>query len=413
MFRNKLHRLMGTALLMLLVGVINSCQKDPDEPAPTKPMTWFDSFGKALDDSLKLKKIGYGYVILEGAEVRASGSGGFKSRSNEAEGEKPFTLDTKMHIASMSKTITTMAFLHLAAEKGIKTTDKIAPYLPPAWVKGENIDQLTFRDLMTHSSGIIGLGNNCANGAYSENIWSGLQQLVQRGIRITNRGKYCYQNANFGLFRVLIPSILGYSFTGDDTLDDQQTQQRYMEYVQQSVFDKAGITSANANQPSGAPTYAYTYPSAQESGWNAGSFTNTVGGYGWYLTPTEAGKLFATVLSTADQSILTTAWKDTLLTHGLAYFSGRVAEGPIRYHDGWWYLRLAQYQGVRTVWMQFPNNVTAVLFVNALHGTRGYFPSDDGNDIVTYLSRAYTLARAAKTGRKMGGTVTLEHPEPH
>ncbi|MGV3557641.1 serine hydrolase domain-containing protein [Larkinella arboricola] len=413
MFSNKVHRSTVIGLLMLLAWITNSCQKDPENPAPDQPVTWFDSFGKMLDDSLKPKKIGYAYVILEGAEVRASGSGGLKSRTNEAEGEKAFTLDTKLHVASISKTITAMAFLHLAAQKGIKITDKIAPYLPPAWVKGQNINQITFRDLMTHESGLIGLANTCTNGAYSENIWWGLQQLVQKGIRASNRGKYCYQNANFGLFRILIPAILGYSFTGDDQRDDEQTQQRYMAYVQQNVFEKVGITSAVADQPPGDPTYAYTYPSGLESGWNAGDFTNTVGAYGWHLTPRETGKLFATVFSTTDQRILTTAWKDTLLTNGLALFSGTMPDGSIRYHDGWWYLRLAQYQGVRTVWMQFPDNVTVVLFVNALHGTRGYFPSDDGNDIVPYLTRAYTLARAAKTGRKMGGTLTLEHPEPH
>lgn len=413
MFCNKIQRFIRIALVAVLGWITNGCGKLNDELPPTESLTWFDYFGQVLDDSLKAKNIGYGFIILEKGEVRASGSGGLKSRTTEQEGEKPFTLNTKMHIASMSKTITTMAFLHLAAEKGLRTTDKIAPYLPPAWVKGPNIDLLTFRDLLTHRSGIIGMTNSCVNGAYLENIWLGFQQLVQKGIETANRGNYCYQNANFGLFRVLIPAILGYQFTGIDSIDDTQTQQLYMDYVQKSVFENVGITNAMASQPLSDPTYAYSYPSGNLSGWNPGNFTNTVGAYGWYLTPAEAGKLFATVLSTDDQRVLTTAWKDTLFTDGLAHFSGTVPDGPIRYHDGWWYLRLAQYQGVRTVWMKFPNDVTAVLFVNALHGTHGYFPSDDGTDIVHYLSRAYTQTRSIKTGRKAVGGITLEHPEPH
>ncbi|GAB3266641.1 hypothetical protein GCM10027347_34790 [Larkinella harenae] len=400
-------------LIVALGWAVNGCGKFNDELPPTESLTWFDYFGQALNDSLKTKKIGYGFVILEKGEVRATGRGGLKSRTTELEGEKPFTLDTKIHIASMSKTVTTMAFLHLAAQKGLRTTDKIMPYLPPAWVKGPNVDRITFRDLLTHRSGIIGMGNNCVNGAYLENIWSGFQQLIQKGIVQTNWGNYCYQNANFGLFRVLIPGILGYPFTGDDSVDDAQTQQLYIDYVQKNVFENVGITHAVANQPVGDPTYAYSYPSTSITGWNPGNFTNTVGAYGWYLTPTEAGKLFATVLSTDDQRVLSTAWKDTLFANGLAHFSGTVPDGPIRYHDGWWYLRLAHYQGVRTIWMKFPNDITAVLFVNALHGTRGYFPSDDGTDIVYYLSRAYTQARAMKTGRKAAGAVSLEHPEPH
>ncbi|KAA9353648.1 beta-lactamase family protein [Larkinella humicola] len=407
------HRMKGFCGLVLLSMLVTGCRKGDQDVAPDKPLTWFDTFAKALDDSLKTKQIGYGFVILEKGEVRASGRGGLKSRTTESEGEKAFTLDTKTHIASMSKTITTMAFLHLAAEKGLKTTDKIAPYLPPSWPKGENIDQITFRDLMTHRSGIIGLGNNCVNGAFSENIWSGFKQLVQQGVKTANRGNYCYQNANFGLFRVLIPGILGYSFSGDDGTDDLQTQQRYMDYVQKNVFEKVGLTNILANHPTGDPTYTYSYLKTGITGWNPGNFTNTIGAYGWYMTPTEAGKLFATVLSTTDQSVLTTAWKDTLLTHRLGTYAGTIPGGAIQYHDGWWYLKLAQYQGVRTVWMTFPNQVTAVLFVNALHHSRGNFPSDDGTDIVTYLSRAYTLTRQMKGGRKLAEKVILEHDEPH
>ncbi|GAB3913922.1 hypothetical protein GCM10028803_58570 [Larkinella knui] len=407
------HRVTGIGLLLLLGLNLNSCRKGDDDVTPGQQLTWFDSFGKALNDSLKAKSIGYGFVILEKGVVRASGSGGLKSRATEPEGEKAFTLDTKMHIASMSKTIATMAFLHLAAEKGLKTTDRIAPYLPPSWIKGENIGQITFRDLMTHRSGIIGLGNTCVNGAFSENIYPGFKQLIEKGVRTTNRGNYCYQNANFGLFRVLIPAILGYQFTGNDTTDDQQTQQRFIEYVQKNVFEKAGLTNVVANQPTSNPTYAYSYPASGITGWNPGNFTNTVGAYGWHLTPSEAGKLFATVLSTTDQSVLTTAWKDTLFTNRLGNFAGTTSTGPITYHDGWWFLKLAQYQGIRTIWMKFPDDVMAVLFVNALHSSRGNFPSDDGTDIVAYLSRAYTLTRQMKGGRQMAGRLILEHPEPH
>ncbi|MFC5409909.1 serine hydrolase domain-containing protein [Larkinella bovis] len=409
---NIIRRIPGIGLLLLLGLVGTSCRKGEADRTP-EPLTWFDYLGKALDDSLKTRNIGYGFVILEKGEVRASGSGGSKSRITEPEGEKPFTLNTKMHVASLSKTITAIAFLHLAAEKGLKTTDKIAPYLPPAWIKGENIDQITFRDLMTHRSGIIGLGNTCQNGAFAENNWGGLRQLVEKGVRSTNRGSYCYQNANFGLFRVLIPGILGYAFTGNDLTDDQQTQQHYLEYVQKTIFEPVGIRDVLANQPPVDPTYAYAYPLGGLSGWNPGNFTNTVGAYGWYLTPSEAGKLFATVLSTADQSVLTAAWKDTLLTNRLGSFAGTTSEGPISYHDGWWYLKLTQYQGIRAIWMKFPEEVTAVLFVNALHHSRGFFPSDDGTDIVQYLSRAYSLTRPLKTGRKSAGSLTLEHPEPH
>jgi hypothetical protein len=69
------YRVTWVGLLLLLGLVVNSCRKADEDVTPVKQLTWFDYFGKALDDSLKAKKVGYGFVILEKGEVRASGSG--------------------------------------------------------------------------------------------------------------------------------------------------------------------------------------------------------------------------------------------------------------------------------------------------------------------------------------------------
>lgn len=374
-----------------------------------------DLLAQTLTNLLQNRDIGYGFTVYENDELKASGAGGLKSRAVDAEGEKPYTIDTKMHIASMSKTIAAMAFTQLAAQKGIRTTDKISPYLPASWVKGPLVDQITFYDLFNHRSGIIGLGNNCKNGAYSENIYSGLKQLIENGVQAVNRGKYCYQNANIGLMRVLIPALTGYTFTGNDDVDDQQTQQRYLTYVQDNVLAKAGIQGATTTYPSGDPTYCYSYPyTAGRKGWNPGNFFTTLGAYGWYLTPREAGKLYAAVLSSADQSVITTAYKDTLLLNNLGCFRAATNLGNIAYHDGWWYYDSnVPYVGLRTIWMKLPDNVTIALFVNNLNSQTGLFPSDNGVDIVPFVFRAYTTARQLNGGRLAAAPLLLEHPEPH
>ncbi len=378
-------------------------------------VTVTDLFAQTLTSLLQTLDAGYGFVLYEGNEIKASGEGGFKARAVEADGPKPYTIDTKMHIASMSKTIAAMAFTQLAAQKNIRTTDKISPYLPPSWPKGENIDQITFRDLFNHRSGIIGLSNNCQNGSYSENIYSGLKQLITNGVKTQNRGQYCYQNANIGLMRVLIPALTGYVFTGNDNTDDQQTQQLYLTYVQKNVFEKVGLTDIVPSYPTGNPAYCYSSPyTAGEKGWNPGSFFNTLGAYGWYMTPREAGKLYATVLSSADQSVLPTAYKDTLLLKSLGCFRVLSTLGDFQYHDGWWYLTsAAPYVGLRTIWMKLPNNLTVVLFANSLNRQTGLFPSTDGVDITTFVFRAYTKARQLSGGRMAPVTFALEHPEPH
>lgn len=403
-------------LWLMLVGLVllDGC-KGSQEPDPTPaPTTLATLYAQTLTDGLQNRDIGYGFVIYENETMVASGSGGLKSRLVDREGQQPYTIDTKMHIASMSKTIAAMAFAQVAAQKGIRTTDRIAPYLPPAWVKGPNIDQITFRDLLTHRSGITGLSNNCQNGAYSENIYAGLQRLIEKGVVAANRGQYCYQNANFGFFRVLIPALTGYAFTGNQQTDDQQTQQRYLTYVQENIFAKVGLTGIVPTYPTGSPTYTYDYPYSGVAGWNPGSFFTALGAYGWYLSPREAGKFYATVLSSGNQAVLPTAYKDSLLTNNLGVFRLSTSLGSVAYHDGWWYRDDTKpYQGLRTIWMKLPDNLTVVLFTNALDDKTKLFPSVDGTDIVTFSFRAYSKAKQLKGGRSAPVTLYIEHPEPH
>ena len=371
------------------------------------------ALGAILHDSLRTRDVGFAFVIYEGDQLKAFASGGPQSRTTDPEGASPYTIHTKMHVASMSKTITALAFLHLAARNGLKTTDRIAPYLPAAWPKGEHVEAITFRDLLTHHSGLAGAGGACRNGTYSENTYAGLKSLVALGVKPENRGNYCYQNANLGLFRVLIPALSGYTFTGDDAVDDPNTQARYAEAVRQNVFERAGIAGAVTGPPAGTPAYAYTFPHGGGAGWNPGGFAATAGGYGWYLTAAEAGKLFATTLSGPGESVLPAAWKDTLLTRELGCFTGVTGGGTVYLHDGRWYRNADDYRGLRTIWMKYPGNLTIVLFVNALDRERGLFPSGDGTDIVRYVNRAYAQARQAAGGRLTGATLHLKHPEPH
>ncbi len=404
-------------LWLMLVGLLllDGCKRgqEPD-PTPAASPTLATLYAQTLTDGLQDRDLGYGFVIYDKATMVASGAGGFKSRLVDREGQQPYTIDTKMHIASMSKTIAAMAFAQVAAQKGIRTTDRIAPYLPPSWAKGPNIDQITFRDLLTHRSGITGLGDNCQNGAYSENIYTGLQRLIEKGVTTANRGQYCYQNANFGLFRVLIPALMGYAFTGNQQTDDQQTQQRYLTSVQETIFSKVGLTGIVPTYPTGSPTYTYDYPYSGVAGWSPGSFFSVLGAYGWYLSPREAGKLYATVLSSDDQNVLTTAYKDSLLTNNLGVFRLSTSLGNVSYHDGWWYRDDNKpYQGLRTIWMKLPDNLTVVLFTNALDDKTKLFPSTDGTDIVTFAFRAYSKAKQLKGGRTAPATLRIEHPEPH
>lgn len=119
-----------------------------------------------LNDSLGGKDFGYSFILTKKGDILGEGYGGYQSRMSDPPGEIPLSLDSRMQIASMTKTLTAVAFLQVAAKHGIQPTDKIINYLPPYWVKGPNLEMVTFDDLLKHRSGIVGAGENCVNGAY-------------------------------------------------------------------------------------------------------------------------------------------------------------------------------------------------------------------------------------------------------
>lgn len=415
----KTHLRLTLTICMFLAAIIN-CKKEKD-PGPSEQEDPAQKFVEILDDSLKGKGFGYSFAVYRKGKLIDARAGGFHARNTEIREDKPVTPDTKMQIASMTKTITAAAFLRLAKEKGIKTTDKIIDYLPKNWVKGPNIDLITFKDLLTHTSGIVGMNANCQNGSYTENVWYGLKLLVENGIRKENHGASCYQNANFGLFRVLIPSINGLQFTGNDENDALFASRGYKEYVQKSIFEKAGVvTDEFLGNGFPAPTFGYDFPYSGEHGFDPGNFSETTGGYGIYLTANQGVKLYAALFSPEDNAVLTQDVRDEIVNSGLGCYSAVMPEGKFSYHDGWWFssLGFVNPKGFRSVWMHCPDDITIVLFTNALRNGDGLFPIRSGfyQDITSYVLWAFSKFKDPGRGKRMRHInfhEYLEHPEPH
>lgn len=413
----KTHLRLIFALCLALASIM-ACKKDKD-PAPEDEGDPAKKFVQILDDSLKGKGFGYSFAVYKKDKLIGTGADGFYARNVEIREDKPVTADTKMQIASMTKTITAAAFLKLAKEKGIKTTDKIIDYLPDTWVKGPNIELITFRDLLTHNSGIIGMNENCRNGAFAENNWYGLKLLIENGIKKENYGSGCYQNANFGMFRVLLPSINGLKFTGNDKNDALSASESYEKYVQKNVFEKAGVVASDfLSNGSPIPTFGYNFPYSGEYGFDPGDFGSTTGGYGIYLTANQGVKLYAALFSPENNAVITQDIREAITTNGMGSYSAVMPEGKFSYHDGWWYSSLANPKGFRSVWMHCPDDITVVLFTNALRNGDGLFPirSDFYQDITSYVLWAFSKYKdpgRGKRTRQVNFHEYLEHPEPH
>jgi CubicO group peptidase (beta-lactamase class C family) len=124
-----------------------------------------------------------------------------------------------MHIASCSKLITGIAMTKLLNEQSLSYDTPIIKYLPKYWTNGLNVNKITFRNLMTHTSGFNTGGSSSDCQTMKSIVAAGVND---HGVHKTgdDLSYYRYQNMNFGLCRILIAIING-NIAPDANLTDQ------------------------------------------------------------------------------------------------------------------------------------------------------------------------------------------------
>jgi len=374
-----------------LTVVFVACSTPRQTVHSSAPNAFFSAFADSLEKGLDRTQYGYSIAIYSGSKLVLNRSAGQRSKEIDNEGAQPFTNNTRIHIASLSKTITSMATLELLQEKGISVYDSIYKYLPGHWMLSSSFKSITFHQLLTHTSGLRHKDGSCNNGDI--NTYSSLRAMAERTIEPSKA--YCYQNANFGFLRLLLPVVNGLELTGNDKQDDVNTQLAYEQLVQQRLFDKNGIANALCEWQ---PGYAllYDYPYTGRPGFNAGKLTGRAGGLGWYLTASELAKVLSHLSTPSDESILPNNWKDSLLQKGYGCYATETTKGTAYWHDGIWHWSPSGQvpQGMRSLWMKLPyENMTVVLLVNAIReqGNTPVFPVAH-TGIVAYVVSAFNAA---------------------
>ena len=155
--------------------------------------------------------------------------------------------------------MTAMAMTVLFRDNNISPDAKIIDYLPKYWAKGSNIEQITFRNLFNHTSGL---------SANYRVDFAMMKSAIAGGIDIDQLGQYNYQNLNYGLCRMLLPVING-NIKRDahfnilpnlnDRLWDLATINAYEGYLQAKVFQPSGVGDATLDHPPGC-ALAYRGP---------------------------------------------------------------------------------------------------------------------------------------------------------
>ena len=124
----------------------------------------------------------------------------------------PNTVDTKFHIASVSKPITAAAVLLLAERGKLSIEDHVSKFVPDF----PNGDRITIEEVITHYSGLADTTTDPDYGAE----WSRMPQtpssmvarLEKKPLRSEPGTEYRYSNSNYHLLALIIERVSGKSY---------------------------------------------------------------------------------------------------------------------------------------------------------------------------------------------------------
>jgi CubicO group peptidase (beta-lactamase class C family) len=275
-----------------------------DRP-PAAPKLNLDQFSEKIHNALQGTTFGYVAQVRKGGQVVVVRQ--WKNARGPLDTNAGWNHDTRMHIASVSKFITAVSMVKMLDSKGISVDAKIAPYLPSAWVKGTNVDKITFRDLLRHTSGFK-TGDSASDWATMK-FWTMIGAL--------EHGEYNYENMNFGLCRILLTTIGGFPTTMpfNDATWDFLTIDTFRKYTQDNVFTPANIVGVSF-APVVFKVDALAYASTTDtSGWNSGDLSSMAGGAAFRLSVNELLDFMGTFRRKG--TIVSTARAQQILDQGL------------------------------------------------------------------------------------------------
>lgn len=337
------------------------------------PTFRMDLFEQNIRDALDPQTVGYTYAIALNGQFARFGHGG-QARTVANPPILSQSSIKEMNIASTSKTLTAMTVLQLLKERGLFVNASISPWLPASWPQGNGISDLSFRDLMRHYSGIGG------NGDDLDYDYDSLRALIQAGVTSADKAVHKYQNANFALFRIIIP-YLEFGPELMDALDqltnlDAATQVLYKDIVRQRVFEKTGFVDGDCAPSDPDQTLLYGFGQGpQQEGTANGDWTEICGGGGWYLSAAEMTAILA--FRRFSNQILDPTTRVAMDIGFLgwqgpeSYQAGIGDWGLYRHHKGDLpYPKGGPFtRGMGSCWMEFPNGAQVSLLINSIGGS--------------------------------------------
>lgn len=238
-----------------------------------------DYFHKHIKDSVA------GYVLQVSRGGNVINNLKWNWAKTQSDGSQGWDFNTKMHVASVSKYITAMGMYKALKLANLSVDTKIIDYLPDYWIKGQNVDKITFRHLLTHKTGF---NYPCCSTDYEF-----MKEKVQAGVSVVG-GKSKYHNMNFGLCRILIATVMGYMNPNKKMTDaewDAYSILWYRYFINERIFIPAGVYGDVENHAEQKYALAYNFPVGNAAGWNSGNLSTILGAAGWRLSSSDLLKI--------------------------------------------------------------------------------------------------------------------------
>ncbi len=347
-----------------------SCETDDgiNDLQTNIPVFDLDLFEQNLIDYVETggdTPVGWAYTISTDGNLARSNAYG-QARTT-ADGAMDFTLNKEINVASVTKFYTAIAVMQLLQANDLTIEDNIADWLPDSWTKGPGVNNLSFKDLLKHESGLQSTNNNFDTTLGYE----GLKDCIETGV--VNSKTRNYLNVNFALYRVLIPSL--WSAISNNAIDienDANTQFMYLLYMQENIFDKLSLPLVGCfpeDRETSTLYYNVNDANTNANGQYYGSWNNKSGGGGYFMTALEMAKVNAFFEHT--EILVTKDQRDLMKLHRL----GMDTEDAADEIHGNYYGKAGSIgtnsdatisQGVQTQIVMFPSNrVDCVIVMNS------------------------------------------------
>lgn len=350
-------------LFLLAVLVFASCEKDKEITDLKSPGLDLNSFEQNIRAGLDGRTIGYAYAIVHNGILVADDGVGLARTS--VDGSKPMLSNDRMHVASISKNITTVAVLACLEDfPGLGLNSQVEPYFPARWHRGPLVNQLTFKDLLAHESGLIIKGKQQTTATRLDS----LEFYIANGCGPDKSA--VYSNSHHAFFRVILPNMYPEKYEQLPGESEEAFYARaFLDIVNEKVFEKAGIINAACSVTAIVPNLYYNFPYNNENGVGGDlDYTLLCGGFGFHLSAIDLAAFLA--YTRASEIIIPESVRNFQDLFELGWWNSvNGDQGRYLVKLGEWVLSTDPDQGVKSVIIDYGSGWQAAVIVNSINNT--------------------------------------------